>query len=291
MNNPKESINQNSFILYFRYFVDIIIMVMPACGYLDTARLMVESQSPAAFNPVQCLILISAQGLKILYRIFHPYAARVFGQSVTQFTVAFLMVFLKFHYSKPQHDKMSSEKQKFPYFFYIMRTKTFIDFLLSFSLYLSFILAFFYIGYNFIDRKLAIETIGILANLIETTIVLPIFYKVVIRRDINNLSKILILQFASGDIMRLVLFILSKAPPSFIAGVCLQITLDMILFVNYLQLYFCSDKKKQEEEELIPKGQFDEVETDISLSVDENKDLNDGQRKNEEEFKIESNIY
>ena len=304
MDDLKSHFTKKSIILFFSYIVDFFIMVIPACGYLDTTRIMIETQSPAAFNPIQCIILISAQGLKIFYRIFHPYAARVFGQSVSQFTVAFLMVYLKYRYSKPQpqskHEKISTEKMNFPYYFYILRMKSFFEFLISFSLYLSIISVIFYIGYNFIDEKSSIETIGIIANLIETTIVLPLFYKVVIQRDIKNLSKILVIQFASGDIMRLVLFILSNAPISFIAGVCLQITLDLIMFANYLKLYFCSENEnvKQEMEELIPKTQFDDVDNDASLSLEENeKDKQiqnqidvQNEKLNDESFPIASNI-
>lgn len=303
MDKLKSPITKSSIILIFSYLVDIIIMIMPACGYLDTTRIMIETQSHAAFNQLQSLILISAQGLKIFYRIFHPYAARVFGQSVSQFSVAFVMFYLKYRYSKPQsqsqHEKVSVEKWKFPYFFYMTRMKTFLEFLISFLLYFSILVSFFYLGYNFIDKKSTIEAVGVLANLIETTIVLPLFYKVVIKRDINNLSKILVLQFASGDIMRLVLFILSKAPASFIAGVCLQITLDMIMFGNYLQLYFCSEKNsvKQEMEELIPKSQFDQADNDASLSLEESEKMaaNDeidvqDQKLNDKSFEMTSKI-
>lgn len=291
--NPIQSyLSKNSLMSILSFVVDLVIIIMPACGYLDTARIMIETQNPSACNFIQCLILISAQGLKIFYRIFRPYATRVFGQSLSQFSVAFLIVFLKYHYTK-QQAQVQQEKSnpKVPNFFHITKMRTFIEFMISFSIYLAILILIFSVGYNYIDKKSTIESVGVVANLIETTIVLPLFYKVVIQRDINSLSKILVIQFAVGDIMRLVLFILSKAPASFIAGVCLQITLDLIMFANYLHLYLCSDKNKEKHdlEELIPKSQIDQNDEN-SLTLEINQNQNQNEKLNIESFENAENI-
>ena len=158
------------------------------------------------------------------------------------------------------------------------KTKTFTEFMTSFFLYTSIILTLFYFGYNFIDEKSAVDVVGIVANLIESTIVIPTFIKVVIHRDINNLSTVLILQFAFGDIMKLALFLISKAPGSFIAGACLQIALDVVLFTNYLKLYFCSkheDNENPDGEELIARTSYDENSENMnSLSIEEEENEN-----------------
>ncbi|KAK8845007.1 PQ-loop repeat-containing protein 1 [Tritrichomonas musculus] len=294
------SLTKSSLISFSLQLVDVIIIFFPTVGYLDTIRIMINTQSPAAFNYNTCFILISAHGLKILYRIYHPYATRVFGQSVTQFSVAFLMAFLRYHYAeneeKPQHERLnalsssssnssliSENKREFPsrgigYYFNMAKTKTFTEFMTSFFLYTSIILTLFYFGYNFIDEKSAVDVVGIVANLIESTIVIPTFIKVVIHRDINNLSTVLILQFAFGDIMKLALFLISKAPGSFIAGACLQIALDVVLFTNYLKLYFCSkheDNENPDGEELIARTSYDENSENMnSLSIEEEENEN-----------------
>lgn len=279
------SLKNKSLIYFSLKFIDVFIMFMPTIGYLDIIRIMVTTRSPAAFNYNTCFILMSAHGLKILYRIYHPYAARIFGQSVTQFSVSFIMAYLKYYYS--QHEKLhnpaidsqssselsstlSEDKRENPkinisYYFNMAKTRTFLDFMISFFLYASIILFSFYLGYNFISKNSTVDTIGIIANLIDSTISIPTFIKIVFRREINNVSTVLILQFVLGDMMKLALFILSKTPASFIAGACLQLTLDLILFANFLQLYFCNKKKDPEGEELIRLNSYDNSDIDINI--------------------------
>ena len=93
--------------------------------------------------------------------------------------------------------------------------------------------------------------IGILANLIESTVSIPIFIKLVFNKDITNISILLILQFVIGDFMKLALFILNKAPLSFIGGSLLQMSLDLTLFAFFLKLYFCKKQTLSENELLI----------------------------------------
>lgn len=283
------SLTKNSFIAFSLKLCDVFIMIMPTIGYLDIIRIMITTRSPAAFNYNTCFILMSAHGLKILYRIFHPYAARIFGQSVSQFSVSFVMAYLKYHYS--QNEKLQNqssngsssgnfkeEKKEFPrksisYYFKMAKTQTFSEFMASFFLYSIIILICFAFGYNFIDKKGTVDTIGVIANLIDSTISIPTFIKIVFHRDIINVSTVLILQFILGDMMKLALFILSKAPGSFVAGACLQLTLDTILFFNFLQLYFCSRNLDPEGEELINQNFYDMNDINIiNINDDENDD-------------------
>jgi hypothetical protein len=64
------------------------------------------------------------------------------------------------------------------------------------------------------------------------------FIKIVIRRDINNVSIVLVLQYLSGDMMKIVLFVLARTPWSFLFGASCQLTLDSILFITYFHLVF-----------------------------------------------------
>lgn len=268
---------------------------MPTIGYLDIIRIMITTQSSAAFNYNTCFILMSAHGLKILYRIFHPYAARIFGQSVTQFSVSFLMAYLKYRYSYHERlqnqsensqissssaiieDKPVRSRKKLSYYFKMAKTRTFSEFMVSFFLYALIILISFSLGYNLISKKGTVDTIGIIANLIDSTISIPTFIKIVFHRDINNVSTVLILQFVLGDMMKLALFILSKAPGSFVAGACLQLTLDIILFMNFLQLYFCNRNIDPEGEGLIVKNSYDNSDINvINITDDDESDEKEG---------------
>ncbi|OHT08155.1 hypothetical protein TRFO_23439 [Tritrichomonas foetus] len=265
-------------------FVDLIVMIAPTSGYLDTVRIMITNKSPAAFNYNTCLILLSAHGLKILYYIYHPYAIRIFGQSITQFSVAMVMAFLKYRYSRSGPDSIQRRqstssihdeivihrpKNKFAYFLSITSTVTFGEFMTSFFLYALAILSLFYLSYFTINETATVDAIGLIANLIESTVSVPTFIKIVCYRDINNVSNVLILQFVFGDMMKLALFILSGTPWSFIAGALLQLTLDIILFVTYLQLLFCSGiSSPNDQETLIRRSSF-------SAGIEQNNENNE----------------
>lgn len=242
---------------------DILIMFMPTIGYLDTVRIMINSKSATAFPYNTCLILLISHGLKIIYFIYHPYAIRLFGQSVTQIGAALLMAFIKFHYSGKNYkmrrkssanslkEEIKVQKSNFYYYLYIRNTKNFLEFLISITHYTVITLFTLFICIHILEEKLIIDLIGILANLIESTVSIPIFIKIVIKKDISNLSAILIVQFVLGDILKLTLFLLNNAPLSFIGGSLIQISLDLTLFAFYLQLSFCRKTYRSEEEILL----------------------------------------
>lgn len=243
--------------------IDIFIMFMPTIGYIDTVRIMITEQSANAFPYNTCIILLISHGLKVIYFIYHPYAIRLFGQSVTQIGAALLMAYVKFYYSGQNYkarrkssanslkEEIQMQKSNLLYYLYIRNTKNFFEFLISVVLYIIFSLFIFFISYNILGEKLIIDVIGILANLIESTVSIPTFIKIVIKKDITNLSVLLIVQFVVGDIMKLVLFILNSAPLPFLAGSLLQISLDFTLFTFYIQLSFCRKTNPSEEEVLI----------------------------------------
>lgn len=284
--------NSSSLMDIFMAIFDIFVMFMPTIGYLDTVRLMVVNKSPAAFSYNTCFILLSAHGLKLLYRLYHPYAARIFGQSVTQFSVAFLMAYLRYYYARQSGQRKQSNENrrfshsdtildvqteklsKFKYYFYMARTKTFSEFMTSFFLYTFIILNIFFISVTFFDETFVVDTLGVIANLIESTVSVPTFIKVVIHKNINSVSTLLILQFILGDIMKMALFILSHTPYSFIAGCCLQLTLDTILFFTYVRLLFCPLKGNLDQDEnavnslLNPDDSFI-VKSGTDISVDD----------------------
>lgn len=264
----------HSMALIIISIADVFIMFMPTIGYLDTVRIMIKSQSSTAFPYNTCLILLASHGLKVIYFIYHPYAVRLFGQSATQIGAAFLMAYVKFYYSaknyKPRRrssinslkKEIQMQKSNFMYYLYIRNTKNFFEFTLSIVLYTILTLFAFLFSYNILGEQLTIDSIGVLANLIESTVSIPIFIKIVIKKDISNISTLLIAQFVLGDLMKLTLFIINQAPLSFIGGSLLQMSLDLTLFAFYLQLSFCAKQDNSENELLIENKKFND---DISI--------------------------
>lgn len=242
------------------------IVALPNIGFIDTIRLMVKNRNAASFNFATCLILISSNGIKILYYIFRQYEINTFLHVISQFSIAIIMIYLKYYYMKKP--KRSSKKKTvnsnstsyqtgianiFRYLF-ITRMTTFKDFLISFSIYFIIFLITFIISY-LPDKESTLSFFGNIANLLELMIVIPTFIRVIVYKDVKNISPILIVQFAFGDIVKLVIFLLSDVSGWMIFGVCIQIVVNMTLLTVFCQYRLCPEEiqpKKKARKELTP---------------------------------------
>jgi hypothetical protein len=195
--------------------IDVLIMILPSIGYLDTVRLMIATKSAAAYDLKLILIVSGAHGMKIMFFFFHGFPLMVFGQSVTIFISAVTLTFLRFRY--PASDDVSEPIGQLRRILCIWHNSSFPDFIFSLISYCFLLILAVSIGSAVAGYEIASETLGVVANLVELMTAIPIFLQVVVRRD-TRISLVLILQYAIGDFMRFVLFILVKAPWMFIAG-------------------------------------------------------------------------
>lgn len=237
--------------------IDAFVMVMPAIGYVDTNRIMCATKSSAAYNFETVLILLSSQYLKVIYFVYHPYAIRIFGQSISQLLIALSLTFFKHRYKDPK------QVRAMPYWKRILTmdsAKNYREFLVSLGFYYAAAFAVFQLAARVIGRNTAAEATGLIANIIESMVSLPIFADVVIHKVVKNVSFVLILQYLFGDMVKIALFILSKTPWFFVAGGCFQLFVDTILFAVYCRLSFCSKKRVVDEEKLISDEEEDESE-------------------------------
>jgi hypothetical protein len=82
----------------------------------------------------------------------------------------------------------------------------------------------------------AAEAVGVVANVVESAVSLPMFAKVVVRRDVSAVSVVLILQYIVGDLMKIGIFVLTRSPWSFMLGGFCQLAIDTVLFLTFLRL-------------------------------------------------------
>jgi hypothetical protein len=241
-----------------------LVVVAPTAGYVDTLRLMVVGQTAGPYNINIAMILNSGQLLKILYFFYHRYALSLLGQCVGLLTVSATLTFLRFRYAiddtAADFPHLKQRKRlKCPDFsnlgrlLNIWKAETFLEFHVTLFIYSILGYVIFLICRLVLGEKIAAEGTGLIANLIETTVSLPLFVKIVIWRQIEHVSEVLILQYFSGDLMKLVIFVLTRSPwPFFVGGFC-QVGMDTLLFVTYLRLRFAPSpavKKETPPEEL-----------------------------------------
>jgi hypothetical protein len=239
------------------HVITAFVIMMPTAGYFDTGRLMIESRSSAAYSLHIVLILTMSMGLKIIYYFYHRFAFSIFGQCISQFSVATFLSFLKFEYST---DQTSSE---FPLlnegdtrcamkdclrFFDVSKARNFLEYLVTLGLYFMAAFAVFVLACYVFNEKVIVDLLGLSANLIESTVSLPMFVKIVVRRNIEAVSVVLVLQYISGDMMKIGLFIITRTPWSFLVGACCQLTIDTILFFTFLRLKLTAPASRDDAE-------------------------------------------
>jgi hypothetical protein len=224
---------------------------MPTAGYLDTVRLMIVQKTASPYNINIAMILNTAQLLKILYYFYHRFAFSLLGQCISLFLVSMTLTFLKFQYAIdetavnfPHLAQNGGKRFKCPDFsnlthlLNIWQASTFIEFSITIIIYSILGFAIFLVCTATIGEKVSVDATGLIANLIESTVSLPVFMKIVIRRQIDHISPILILQYFSGDLMKIAIFVLTKSPWPFLFGGFCQLTIDTVLSLTYLRLRF-----------------------------------------------------
>ncbi|KAH0786793.1 PQ-loop repeat-containing protein 1 [Histomonas meleagridis] len=244
-------------------------MVFPTVGYIDTCRLMQKSKSSIPYNFKTVLILLAGNGCKVLYYIYHPYALRIFGQSVSLLIIAFVLTFFKHLYKTNPSNRSTILSYLNP-----DETSSFHDFVFLISAYTClFYLIFKTFCYVF-GQTYIVEAIGILGNLIDSIISVPTFIQVVVRGNIVGISVVLILQYLLGDVVKIVLFVVSNTPWFFTGGAVFQLLLDSILFIKFFYLKSRSTTKLSiEEERLIsPVNSSDESFDDAKEEEDINEE-------------------
>lgn len=229
------------------YYIFLLIMIFsPTIGYLDQLKNIIECKSFAKFNIHTAIIQIFTNYLRFLYWKFKPYKVYLLGQSIAVFCIQIISSFIAFRYYN-HHNKASSTlphskfishqlpRQPFNHFFKISQAQSFLEFfflLISWGAIIIFI--YFIIGHFFgIEVSSTIDIV--ISNIIDTTTSWPLLIQIVWFKETNNVSNVLIAQFLTGDILKLILFIIGKAAWPFIFGASLQLALDFILTTSYAQ--------------------------------------------------------
>jgi hypothetical protein len=222
------------------------VMAAPTAGDIDTIRLMVRSKSASAYNINTVMILYAGQGLKALYYCCHPLADVVFGQCVLLLVVATALALLRFRYTSIEGGvSLSVPPNTFrrpPRLFGVALGMNIFDargcgeFAVVLALYACVVFVILWAACLVIEGKLVVDAMGLIANLIEATVSLPMFYRVVIHQQIENISVILVFQYITADVMKIALFWITGVPCCFIFGASCQSGVDIITVLSPCRL-------------------------------------------------------
>ncbi|KAK8895907.1 PQ-loop repeat-containing protein 1 [Tritrichomonas musculus] len=248
----------------FLYILDGMIIISPTIGYIDTMRIMIKTRRSDHYNINTILIIYFAQGTKLLFYFYHKFATRILGQIIMLLSSATILTLIKFIYcdkkekievlspatqnkkgnrTENQIETISRKQKNVTYFFNIHSSATLFDFIISFSLYLIIIYLTFRFFFSLFGSK-AVDFLGIISNLAEALTSFPTFIRVVIHQDALTTSPLLVLQYLCGDMLKIGVYSISKAPWSFFFGAFCQLSVDIITNKCFLRLYIKRSKKK-----------------------------------------------
>jgi hypothetical protein len=236
----------------FRWFPDfpsliltISMAFLPTLGYVDTVRLMIDSHSDEPYNFAMVMIIKMAQLMKIIYFFYDPYAPVIFGQAITVFSSALLLTFLKFRYSKESHSDLFT----LPTFFHILRIRfasTFCEHIVILVIYLGLILMLLRVSFSIFERTHTIELLGLVGNLLDTTISFPLFVRVMIHRQVKSVSAVLIVQYVLGDLMKVATFMVVETPWVFRFSAYCQSGVDGLMAFTFFWLLWRARKSPEQ---------------------------------------------
>jgi hypothetical protein len=240
--------------IVLKYVIRPVIVLLPTVGYVDTMRLMVRSRTSAPYNLNTVLILFTGQGLKALYYIYHRFSNIVFGQCVALLVCATALTVLNFCYDalemlgKPEQFTPTL-RPRFLKWLSIWEARSCWRFTAVMVGYAMAVFTVFRCLYVFLGAVMVVNAVGVIANLIEAMVSLPIFVRVVVQRSCANLSIILIFQYILADVMKIGLFLITRVPRSFIFGASCQLGIDLTTVTTYLRLTLGRSIDNAEEEE------------------------------------------
>lgn len=240
----------------FENAVKAIVMVFPTVGYVDTIRLMRNSKSSAAYNFNTIQIINIAQGTKVLYYFWKPFSNTIFGQSVSLLVVATILTYLRFKY---ENHPPESRPNYLVRIMNMARNCSFLDYVVSLVVYVSATVIVLSILRSLLGDSI-VEGLGIFSNMVEATTSFPMFIRIVVLHNVKDVSAILVLQYLFGDIFKVGLYWIARAPWSFFLGAFCQMAVDIVTTIVFTKQTVC-EHVVEDEQELLDANEQDRDDT------------------------------
>jgi hypothetical protein len=222
----------------FQTLLFAIIIPLPTIGYCDQLRKMILRESSEFFNRDTALILFFSNTLRFLYWIYEPWEGYLLGQSLAVFFVQILMAALAFYFDSLKSEKISFSAPKYlprniRYYLNIRKIKHGRDFFTALAGFGIAIFFVFLILVLLIGKSTACLLIILIANLADTLVSIPNFILIVIEKNIEKASVVLVIQFVIGDLMKFLMFWMGGTAWPFVFGALVQICVDGIVAASF----------------------------------------------------------
>jgi hypothetical protein len=199
---------------------------------------MVAKRTSEFFNRDTALILFFSNGLRFLYWFYEPWEPYLLGQAVAVFSVQFALATLSFHYDRANNEKIGFTVKKYRsrnirYYFAVRKIKDARDFFTALAGFGLVMLCAFAALVALFGHVRVCTAVIVVANLTDTLVSIPQFIQIVVRRNIEGASVVLVVQFLSGDWMKLGMFWITGTAWPFLFGAIVQICVDSTVAASF----------------------------------------------------------
>lgn len=279
---PKETL-----YAYTKMVVDLFMIFGPSVGYFAQAIKFQQTKSSAGFSKYMCLILLFANILRIFFWIGKRFTIVLLYQSLVVISSQFYLIYYCLKYDntnsltlptineKEEINQLKTAKmsiiarvfdvKKFWMWERMVEYYLFTIFFVITIIFMCKVLGF--------ENQLFINIIGAISAFSESVIAIPQIKANYIKKDVSNLSTMMVLLWLLGDTFKTFYYIFSSSPKQLIVCGFLQVSLDVTLT---FQLYVYN--KKQASLNTTPMKNIEET-----LSLIKNKDNHNNVDENDEE--------
>ena len=266
---------------YFEYLFNFTMTITPIIGYFQPLIHMIRTKTNYIYPKATVLIVLTFTTMKLILWFFEPYDMTIFFQTVNLIVMMHLLTFFYYYYFKSSNndiplneDRNQIQNNENEQIFESLKVKSISSgedipllsdnhgehsittYLLSFLptsyRYLDFLIYYFFLIFLLvlveiflsmhISHVFATNFISYIASFLETSTPFPFFKKIVIKHNIDNIPFALLCQFIFGDLFKVGILFMKKAPYPFKLGSLVQLSMDICNFPVYLIWKY---KKKQ----------------------------------------------
>jgi len=199
--------------------------------FIPQYLLIYKNKHCDGFSTFVCLNLLISNILRICFWYGRPFELPLLFQSIVMITTMLILIRLCVKVTVP--DLTKDEKHTvwdfdFRYFWRWSDFNSYVLFLLTFALF-ALVVTRLLLSY-----PTAINTIGFVSLFLESMLGAPQFYRNWKKKSTMGMSVSMVAMWTTGDIFKTVYFILRKAPEQFIVCGSMQVSLDVLIFLQYL---------------------------------------------------------
>lgn len=219
------------------FIVDIMIIFMPAIGYIDQCRIIISTRSSAKFKPGTSLVTITSNLLRVIFRFGVKFDKSLLFQAICMAIIHIVLMYLYFRYLSPgQQDKSHSNFRRHIRFITFTHAENFFQFILSTIFMFSIITLVCFKMTEYFPKKSVFNVVGIISNIIESFIPFPQFILIVVKCQIQYITDMLIVQYILAAAFKASIYMIRNVSWVFKLGSLIQCLFTAIITICYIRL-------------------------------------------------------